>query len=72
MDEQQKNQNSAEFYLATVISYSASAGVKIRLDGQDEEMAKTYKRLYGTSYTAGQRVLVIKLSGSYIVLGRLA
>lgn len=72
MDEKQKSQNGAEFYLATVISYSSSTGVKIRLDGQEEAMTKSYKRLYGTSYSAGQRVLVIKLSGTYIVIGRLA
>lgn len=72
MDEIIKNKNGAEFFLATVVSYSSSTGVKIRLDGQEEAMAKSYKRLYGTTYSAGQRALVIKLSGTYIVIGRLA
>lgn len=71
MDDQ-KNNNTAEFFLATVVSYNSSTGIKIRLDGQEEAMAKSYKRLYGTTYAANQRVLVIKLSGTYIVMGRLA
>ena len=71
-DRKEQTQNGAEFFLATVVSYSSTAGVKIRLDGQDEAMSKLYKRLYGTTYSAGQRVLVIKLSGTYIVIGRIA
>lgn len=70
MDDQ--NKNTAELYLATVVSYSSSTGVKIRLDGEETGMEKSYKRLYGTSYSAGQRVLVAKMSGTYIVIGRLA
>ena len=69
MDDQ--NKNTAELYLATVVSYSSSTGVKIRLDGEETGMEKSYKRLYGTTYSAGQRVLVAKMSGTYIVLGRL-
>ena len=74
MDEQgrkEQTQNGAEFFLATVVSYNYNTGVKIRLDGQEEAMTKSYKRLNTTSYSAGQRVLVIKLSGTYIVLGRI-
>lgn len=70
MDDQ--NKNTAELYLATVVSYSSSTGVKIRLDGEETGMEKSYKRLYGTSYSAGQRVLVAKMSGTYVVIGRLA
>lgn len=66
------DQNNAELYLATVVSYSSSTGVKIRLDGEETGMEKSYKRLYGTTYSAGQRVLVAKMSGTYIVIGRLA
>ena len=70
MDDQ--NKNTAELYLATVVSYSSSTGVKIRLDGEETGMEKSYKRLYGTSYSAGQRVLVAKMSGTYVIIGRLA
>ena len=57
--------------LAATVEYEMRKVLKIRLDGQDEAMSKLYKRLYGFSYSAGQRVLVIKLSGTYIVLGRI-
>lgn len=60
----------AEFHLATVTAYSSMYGAKIRLDGQDTAMAKYYKTICGT-VTVGKRVVVMKLSGTYIVLGML-
>ena len=70
MDEMtvQKNQNEAEFFLATVTSYSSS-GMKIRLDGQSEEMTKRYKLMYVKPVPEGARVVVMKISGTYVVLG---
>lgn len=66
------NQNTAdkgEFYLATVISSSSTTGTQIQLDGESAPMQKMYKRL--STVSAGNRVLVLKLNGTYIVLGRL-
>ena len=61
----------AEFYLATVSEGTAGEGIKIILDGQDSAMAKPYKILVtGKSPPrSGERVLVVKISGTYIVLG---
>lgn len=59
----------AEFYLATVTAYSSS-GVKIRLDGQSEAMTKRYKMLQvGRPVAIGERVIVMKMSGTYVVIG---
>lgn len=55
-------------YLATVGAVTAS-GVTLIFDGQTTPTAKSYKRLASYSPSAGQRVLVAKLSGSYVVLG---
>ena len=60
----------AEFFLATVTAWSASNGAKIRLDGQDTAMVKYYKTLCG-AVTVGARVVVMKKSGTFVVLGML-
>lgn len=71
MDEiiSQEAQNDVEFLLATVTSYQ-SIGIRIRLDGQNEEMTKRYKMLQvGKPVKEGDRVVVMKMSGTYVVLG---
>lgn len=71
MDEfiQTMNDPGTEFYLATVTAYSSS-GVKIRLDGQSEAMTKRYKMLQvGRPVAIGERVIVMKMSGTYVVIG---
>lgn len=58
-----------EFLLGTVTAYS-SAGVKVRLDGQDEALTKRYKMLKtGKPLIGGDRVVIMKMSGTYVVLG---
>ena len=64
-----ENNPDVEIYLATVTEYSLS-GVRIKLDGQDEAMTKRYKMLRTTRHLeVGDRVVVLKISGSYVVLG---
>lgn len=61
-----------EFLLATVTSYAAGSGVQIRFDGETQAMTKKVKYLRtGETLTSGARVLVLKMSGTYIVLGQL-
>ena len=56
---------------ATVGSTSAN-GTTLIFDGMDEETEKRYTRLASaTSLAAGRRVLVAKVSGTYIVLGEI-
>ena len=62
-----------EFYLATVINWSNDAGVQIQLDGQDAPMTKRYKMmLMCRPLNVGARVVVMKQSGTYIVLGEIS
>lgn len=60
-----------EVYLGTVESVS-SAGVEITLDGQTEPMQKRYRQLLtGHTIATGARVMAVKISGSYVVLGEI-
>lgn len=63
----------AEFYLGTVTAWSNAAGVQIRLDGQDSAMTKRYKMILMSQPPpkVGTRVVVMKQSGTYIVLGEI-
>ena len=59
-------------YLGTVGSVNSS-GVQITLDGQSEALTKRYKMLLtGRSLSQGERVLILKKSGTFVVLGAIA
>lgn len=73
MDEliQSKKGTNVEFYLGEVTSYTIG-GVKVRLDGEESGMNKQYKMLKtGKPLVVGDRVVVMKMSGSYVILGAL-
>ncbi len=76
MDEEavnSKEQGKAEFFLGTVKAWSNAAGVQIQLDGQDSPMTKRYKMmLMCRPLHLGARVVVMKHSGTYIVLGEIS
>lgn len=64
--------HSAEFFIATVGDLTAD-GVTLIFDGQTEPTTKRFKSLAvgrGSAF-AGQRCVVMKQSGTYIVLGML-
>lgn len=54
---------------ATVGNYNSSTGTTLIFPGQTEASQKRYKRLYNVSLSAGQRVLVASVSGTYVILG---
>ena len=61
-----------EFYLGTV-SASDSSGIELTMDGESEPMTKRYRQiLTGRTIPIGARVAVIKISGTYVVLGELS
>lgn len=65
--------HGAEFYLGTVGSWSNAEGVEITLDGQSAPMTKKYKMmLMCRPLKRGARVVVMKQSGTYIVLGEVS
>lgn len=58
--------------LATISTVSPS-GITLRFDGQSEASQKLYKRLItGATLSSGDRVLVVKMAGTYVVLGKIA
>lgn len=59
-----------ELRLATVANYNSTTGSTLIFDGETEPTTKRYKRLYSYSGAANHRVLVAKVSGTYIILGR--
>lgn len=62
----------ATFFLATLASVSTSEGVTIIPDGQTTSIPKKYKCLTGAGMlTAGDRVVVMKHSGTCVVLGKI-
>lgn len=65
--------HSAEFFLATVGTLTTD-GVTLTFDGETSPSTKRYKCLLsgrGSPY-AGQRVVVMKQSGTYVVLGMIS
>lgn len=75
MDEEviESKQGEAEFYIGTVKAWSNAAGVEVQLDGQDSPMEKRYKMmLMCRPLKVGSRVVVMKHSGTYIVLGEIS
>ena len=58
-----------EMFLATVAGVNSS-GVLITLDGESEPMTKRYKQIKtGQTLSSGARVAVVKISGTFVVLG---
>ena len=59
-----------ELRLATIVTYNSTTGTTLLFDGETEPTTKKFKRLYSASLGANYRVLVAKVSGTYIILGR--
>ncbi len=64
-----KTPQPIELKLATVVSYSSS-GSTLLFDGETTPTTKKFKKLYSYSGASNHRVLVAKISGTYIILGR--
>lgn len=63
---------TAELLLATVGDVNSN-GVTLIFDGQTEATTKRYRLIAtGSQIAAGHRVVVMKHSGTYVVLGRLS
>lgn len=62
----------AELLLGTIGSVT-SAGATLILDGASTPTTKRYKHVVtGTTLAANDRVLLAKLSGTYVILGKIA
>lgn len=65
--------DKAEFLLGTVTAVSNANGIRIQIDGQDEAMTKYYKMMLtgADAPSVNDRVVVMKQSGTYIILGKI-
>jgi len=60
----------SDYKLGTVTS--TSGGVSVQFDGETTASAKKYKRLASySSPTVSDRVLLVKVGGSYVILGKI-
>lgn len=61
--------SETELLLGTVIGRSTE-GLKIQLDGDDQPLDKLYRTMLTShSMNAGDRIVILKMSGTYIALG---
>lgn len=60
----------SELILATVGTVSVE-GTTLIFDGTTTATTKHYKRVGSDSVSAGDRVLAVKISGTYLVLGKI-
>ena len=68
---QEQEDPATELRVATVGNYNATTGSTLIFPGQTQATDKRYKRLYNMTFSAGQTVLVAKVSGTYVILGRI-
>lgn len=57
--------------LGKISSVDSTTGVKIIIDGEDTATTKKYSYLASYTPTAGDRVLIEEINGSYVILGKL-
>lgn len=62
---------SSQFLLATVGSSSDGGGTTLRIDGESEAGTQRYRKISGQSLSAGNRVLVAQVGGSYVIIGKI-
>ena len=60
------------FLMGTVTDYNLnSGGTRVKIDGEDIRTSKYYRRLNSySSPTAGDRVLILVIAGTYLILGK--
>ena len=66
----QERPKERQFKLGTVTSISG--GISVQFDGETSPSSKKYKRLASYSSPAvNDRVLMVKIGGSYVILGKI-
>lgn len=67
IDVQGESAQDVKLLLATVAN-ADSTGITLIFDGTDTPSTKRYKRATNQGLSAGTRVLVAKISGTYVIL----
>lgn len=63
-----EEQAPAQRLLATVVGINGRT--TLRFDGEDVPRAKTYRRLASYTPSMGDRVYVVPISGTYLIIGK--
>ena len=66
-----KSASPSELLIASVGNYDSSWGTTLILPGSTTPTTKRYKQISGLSISSGDRVLVAKISGTYVIIGRI-
>jgi len=61
----------ADLFIATVAAYEEGNGTYLYLPGSTTPTQKPYKKLAALPVADGNRVLVARVSGSYVVIGKI-
>ena len=64
---QESKKPTCEIVLATVAEIGTN-GLKLKIDGNDEAGDKEYKKNTSVTFSVGDRVLALKMSGTYVVI----
>ena len=67
MNEQKANN---EYRLASVVSLFSTGHPKIKFDGEESASEKKYSYLASYTPQSGDRVFLVRVSGTYIILGK--
>lgn len=62
---------SGQLLLATVGASSDGRGTTLKIDGDSSAGTQRYRKISGQSLSAGDRVLVAQVGGSYVIIGRI-
>ena len=60
-----------DLFIAKVANYNSTTGSTLILPGTTTATTKRYKRLYNSSVSTDSMVLVAKVSGTYVIIGRI-
>ena len=58
--------------LGTITAYTSGTGVQVQVDGEDSGTTKNYQFLSSYTPAVGDRVILEEISGSYVIVGKVA
>jgi len=65
----EKNKDKGAYKIGSIPSGYSGGEPAILFDGEDTPSGKTYKRLGSYTPVAGDRVLLARVAGTYVILG---
>ena len=53
-----------------IVTATNSSGTRIRFDGEESATQKRYMRLSSYTPVVGDRVMLVEISGTYVIIGK--